>query len=362
MSMFRTRLVLGAAAVLVLAAGFAVLNTRESAAAAQSTDDAYVQADFTVVAPQVAGQLREVAVQDHQPVQAGDLLVGIDDRDLRIAADNAAARLRSGQAAIAGLEAQIARQRSVVVQARAAVASAGASLALAVSNRQRFANLARDGSGTVQAQQQAEAQWAIQQATQEREQAALRAAEQHTVVLAADLNKARAALLSAQAEQAAAALNLSRAQVLAPVAGVVTQRRARVGAYVRVGEPLLTLVPLDALYVEANFRETQLARLRAGHPVAITVDALPGLQLKGHVESLGPASGASLAAIPAHNATGNFTKIVQRLPVRIRLDAPQQGLDRLRVGMSVRPTVDVAATPLQNEAVLLGRGSVPVPR
>ena len=322
----RFRITVGTIAAVALVGAFFILNRPESSASRQSTDDAYVQADFTVIVPQVGGVITEVAVADHQEVQAGAPLVSIDERDLRIA------------------QAQIARQQSIIEQARAAVAAAGANLKLAEANRSRFTNLARDGSGTVQAQQQAEAQWEIQRAAHERDRAGLHSAEQQTAILRADLDKAQAALLAAQAEKAAADLNLSYARVTAPVGGVVAQRRARVGGYARVGEPLLTLVPLDAVYVEANFRETQLARVQVGQPVEVTVDALPGLRLKGRVESLGPASGVSFSTVPPHNATGNFTKIVQRLPVRIQLEPGQEDVRRLRVGMSVRPVIDVDAT------------------
>ncbi|MHA6890431.1 HlyD family secretion protein [Ralstonia pseudosolanacearum] len=337
----RFRAFTGLTVAAALAGAFLILNRPESEASEQSTDDAYVQADSTVIVSQVAGTITRVEVADHQEVQAGAPLASIDERDLRIAADNAKAHIASAQATIDGLQAQIARQQSTIEQARAAVAATGANLKLAEANRNRFANLARDGSGTVQAQQQADAQWDIQRAARERDLAGLHSAEQQTAILRADLEKARASLLSAQAEQATADLNLSYARVIAPVSGVVAQRSARVGGYARVGQPLLTLVPLDAVYVEANFRETQLAHVRVGQPATITVDALPNVRLKGRVESLGPASGVSFSTTPPHNATGNFTKIVQRLPVRIRIEPGQEDARLLRVGMSVRPSIDV---------------------
>lgn len=311
-------------------------------ASRQSTDDAYVQADFTVVAPQVAGVIARVQVEDNQAVKARDPLVGIDERDLRVALAAAKAQVASARAVTASQHAQLERQQSVIGQSRAAVVANAAQLKLAEADRERFTNLARDGSGTVQAKQQAEAQWEIQRAAHERDSAALRSAQQQVAILRADLEKAEAAALAAQAQQDAAELNLSYARIEAPVSGVVAQRRARVGNYVRPGDPLLTLVPLDALYVEANFRETQLSRMQVGQPVTLTVDGLPGVRLDGVVESLGPASGVSFSAVPAHNATGNFTKIVQRLPVRIALRPGQDALARLRVGISARPQVDAA--------------------
>lgn len=341
----RFRIVAGASVAAVVIGAFCILNRAESDAATHSTDDAYVQADFTVVAPQVTGIIARVRVEDNQPVRAGDPLVDIDERDLRIVMDAAKAQVASARAVTASLHAQLARQQSVIVQSRAAVVADAAQLRLAEADRQRFTNLARDGSGTVQAKQQADAHWEIQRAVHERDAAALRSSEQQVAILRADLEKAEAALLIAQAQRGAAELNLSYANIKAPVSGVVAQRRARVGNYVRPGDPLLTLVPLDALYVEANFRETQLAKMRVGQPVLLSVDALPDVRLDGVVESLGPASGVSFSAVPAHNATGNFTKIVQRLPVRIALRPGQEALTRLRVGMSVRPSVDVDAAP-----------------
>ncbi|WP_288254913.1 HlyD family secretion protein [uncultured Hydrogenophaga sp.] len=314
-------------AAAALGGAFLILNRPESAAIEQATDDAYVRADFTVIAPQVSGVIGRVAVHDHQYVPAGAALVEIDARGLRLA-------LASAQALVESLRAQSARQDSAIAQARAALAASLARRELAEVNLERFTNLARDGSGTVQARQQAQAEWDIQRAASERDRAGLRAAEQQHAVLRADIAKAQAARADAE-------LHLSYARITAPVAGTVAQRRARAGSYVRAGEPLLTLVPLDALYIEANFRETQLARVRVGQAVQIEVDALPGVQLRGRVQSLGPASGASFSPVPPQNATGNFTKIVQRLPVRIEIAPGQDDATRLRVGMSVRPRISL---------------------
>lgn len=318
------------AAAMVISAIW-ILNKSEAGAASQSTDDAYVRADFTVIAPQVSGVITTVSVDDNQQVEQGAPLFQIDDRELMVARENA-------QANIDSLNAQLERQQSLIAQANAAVAASSANLKLAERNHQRFINLARDGSGTVRDQQQAEAEWGVQRAAYDRDRAGLRAAEQQVKILHAELDKARAA-------KADADLRLSYTQVAAPITGTVAQRHARVGGYAHVGEPQLTLVPLDKIYIEANFRETQLARIQVGQTVDITVDALPDVHLTGHVDSVGPASGTSFSLVPPHNATGNFTKIVQRLPVRIRLDKEQKGVMRLRVGMSVTPTVHVADSP-----------------
>lgn len=351
----RFRLIASLIATAALVVGFLVLNRTESSASAQSTDDAYVQADFTVIVPQVSGVITQLSVEDNQAVRTGDPLVSIDERNLHIARRSAEARIASAQARIDNLTAQLDRQQSLIDQARAAVAAATANLQLAAADRKRFENLARDGSGTQQARQQADAHWHVQRAARERDLAGLHSAEQQTAILQAELAQARAGLQMAEAEKADAELNLSYAHIVAPIDGVVAQRRARLGGYARVGEPLLTLVPLHAVYVEANFRETQLARVQVGQPVEIEVDALPGVVLAGHVESLGPASGVSFSPVPPHNATGNFTKIVQRLPVRIRLEPEQEAIRDLRVGMSVKPTINVdaiATSPAQASASL----------
>jgi len=329
-------------AILAVAIGGIVhLNRPESSSATQSTDDAYVRADFTSVAAQVSGVVKEVLIRDNQQVVAGDLLVRIDDRDFIVAVDAAAAQVESAQANIASLQAHLARQQTAIRQAQAALAADDAAIALAEANRVRYRNLAADGSGTVQALQQAEAQLTIQLATRDKDLAGLLAARQQIDILQADLQKARAAMAQARAVHAAAQLKLSYTRITAPLSGAIGQKAVRVGAFVNPGQPLLAIVPLDGVYISANFRETQLARMQPGQLVSIQVDALPGETLMGVVESLAPASGVSYSAIPPHNATGNFTKIVQRLPVRIHIAPGQRAASRLKVGMSVVPEVHI---------------------
>lgn len=329
-------------AVLLLAVAIGCvlyLNRPESSASSQSTKDAYVQADFTFVAPQIAGKVDQIFVEENQQVKAGDLLATIDDRDFVVAVDAAKAQVSGANASVASLEARLAQQQNAIHQAQAAVAMDKAELVLARANHERYRNLAADGSGTVQAMQQAQSQLNIRLASQEKNQAGLKAAQQQVAILQAELEKAKAALAQAQAAQAAAELKLSYTRITAPVDGTVGQKSVRVGAFVNTGTPLLAIVPLDAVYIQANYRETQLAHIQIGQTVDIKVDALPGATLKGTVESLGPASGVSYSAIAPHNATGNFTKIVQRLPLRIRVDSGQPEANKLRVGMSVVPTI-----------------------
>jgi membrane fusion protein (multidrug efflux system) len=342
MALPRKAKITSVALVLAVATGCTLyINRPESSASTQSTDDAYVQADFTLVAPQVPGMVNQVLVTDNQTVRAGDLLAVLDDRDLVVAVNAAKARVASAQASIGSLQAHLIQQEATIRQAQAALAADDASLQLARENQVRYRNLSMDGSGTVQALQQAEAQVSIQLAIREKNQAGVSAARQQVTILNADLENARAALDQARAAESAAELKHSYTRITAPVAGTIDHKSVRVGAFVNVGQPLLAIVPLDNIYISANFRETQLARVRPGQAVQIEVDALPGVNLKGAVESLGPASGVSYSAVAPHEATGNFTKIVQRLPVRIRIDPGQPAAARLRVGMSVTPRIHV---------------------
>lgn len=334
--------IISAALLLTVAIGGALyLNRPESAASQQSTDDAYVQADFTMVAPQISGTIDQVSIEENQLVKKGQLLATIDNRDFVVAVEMAKAQVAGARANLASLQAHLVQQQTAIRQAQAVVAADDAALELARANRARYRNLASDGSGTVQALQQAEAQWGIQSASREKNQAGLQATRQQVDILKADLEKAAAALAQAQAAQAAAELTLSYTRIAAPIDGTVGRKTVRVGTFVNAGKPLLAIVPLDAAYVTANFRETQLARVQTGQAVDIEVDALPGDRLKGSVESLGPASGVSYSAVAPHNATGNFTRIVQRLPVRIRIDPGQPAMAKLRVGMSVTPTIHI---------------------
>ena len=342
MAMPQTAKITSVVLLLAMAAGCVLyLNRPESSAGTQSTDDAYVRADFTVIAPQVAGTVKRVLVQDNQVVRAGDPIAEIDDVDFVVAVTAAKARVESAQASVASLQAALRRQESSIRQAKAAVAADEAALRLARENLIRYRNLSSDGSGTVQALQQADAQVSIQAASWDKNLAGVEGARQQVNIIKADLANASAALAQARAAQAAAELKVSYTRITAPVSGVVGQRSVRVGSFVNIGQPLLAIVPLDQVFVTANFRETQLARVREGQRVDIKVDALPGEVLKGAVESLGPASGASYSMVAPQNATGNFTKIVQRLPIRIRIDPGQPAAARLRVGMSVVPTIHI---------------------
>lgn len=277
--------------------------------------------------------------EENQQVKAGDLLATINDADFIVAVDAAKAQVESANASIQNVQARLAQQQTAIRQAQMAIDVDNAELKLAKENQTRYRNLAADGSGTVQAMQQAEAQLSIHLASKNKSLAGLDAAKQQINILKAELESAKATLAQAKAAQAAAELKLSYTQITAPVDGVVGQKSVRAGTFINTGKPLMVIVPLNKLYITANFRETQLAHIKTGQNVDIKVDALPKTVLKGTVESVGPASGVSYSAVAPHNATGNFTKIVQRLPVRIRILPNQDEANKLRVGMSVIPTI-----------------------
>ncbi|MEO6381145.1 MAG: HlyD family secretion protein, partial [Nitrobacter sp.] len=305
----------------------------------ESTDDAYVKADSTIISPRVSGYIAKVLVSDNQTVKEGQVLARIDDHDFRTALDQARADVVAAEAAVGNLDAQIALQQPVIAQQTAGVAAAEAGLSFARQEQARYDGLMKTGSGTVQRAQQTDAALREKTAQLQHGQSALLAAQKKVDVLTTERSKAVAQVDRAQAVERQMALNLSYTTITAPVDGTVGARTLRVGQYVTTGTQLMAVVPLDAVYVVANFKETQLTHVRAGQPVDVRIDSFHGTRLKGHVDSLSPASGLEFALLPPDNATGNFTKIVQRVPVKIVLDDHHlAGL--LRPGMSAEPTVN----------------------
>ena len=311
----------------------------------ESTDDAYVKADSTIVSPKVSGYLAEVLVGDNETVKAGQVLARIDDRDFRTALNQAHADVAGAEAAVRNLDAQIALQQPVIAQETADIAGAEANLQFAQEEQARSEGLMKTGAGTIQRAQQTDAALREKVALLQHGRSGLLAAERKVEVLNTERAKAVAQLDRSRAAAAQAALNLSYSEVKAPVGGTVGARSLRVGQFVQAGTQLMAVVPLDAVYVVANFKETQLTHMRNGQPVEIRIDSFHAVRLRGHVDSLAPASGLEFALLPPDNATGNFTKIVQRVPVKIVLDDHSlSGL--LRPGMSAEPTVDTKATVL----------------
>jgi membrane fusion protein, multidrug efflux system len=320
---------------------------------AEETDDAYVRADVVTIAPRVAGTITQVLVADNQRVRAGDLLARIDPRDYRLKVEQAqgavaaaAGAVAAAQAHIGHLDALARQQRSVIARDDAATAARRAEAHLADLGLARQALLAGQQVSSQEALQTAQAEQGKTAAGLRQSRAALAASRAQIGVLArerdgalADAARARGMLQQARATLAAARLDLERTALRAPVDGQVGQRVARPGQYADIGTPLMALVPM-ALYVVANYKETQIARIRPGQRVELAVDALGGAVLRGRVDSFAPASGAQFALLPPDNATGNFTKIVQRMPLRIRFEPGQGRLGDLRPGMSVEASVD----------------------
>jgi membrane fusion protein (multidrug efflux system) len=305
-----------------------------------STDDAYVQADSTLVAPRVSGYVAQVLIEDHQPVKAGQVLARLDERDFGAAWDQTRADVQASEAEVGDLQAQLAEQRATIARARASVAASRAALDLANINRERYRKMAGIGFGSLQQSQEADAEARERTADLARDRAAAASAEGQAKVLQAKIVQAQALHERSQAIERQAALELGYTTITAPIDGVVAARTIRVGQYVQSGTQLMALVPLHEVYVTANFKETQLTHVRAGEPVRLRVDTFPGAHLQACVESLAPASGLEFSLLPPDNATGNFTKIVQRIPVRIRLDSHDPLIGRLRPGMSVEASID----------------------
>jgi len=305
-----------------------------------STDDAYLQADSVSISPQIAGYIVAAPVQDNQAVAPGQLLARIDDRDYRTALAAAQANADSAAAGAEMLVQQMAQQTYAIAEAQAAVASDQATLSFARQNYGRYASLAQNGAATAQEAQQSGTSAKNSQANLQRDLAALGVARTQMAVLSAELVKAQAGVGLAQANLAQARLNLGYTIITSPIEGVVGERSLRVGQYVEAATPLMAVVPLQSVYITANYKETQLTDVRPGQKVAVSVDTFPGAVVHGVVNSIAPASGEEFALLPPDNATGNFTKIVQRVPVKISIDPHDPLIGQLRPGMSAEPAID----------------------
>jgi len=310
----------------------------------QDTDDAYVGGDITVIGPKVSGYITQLNVTDNQYVHAGDLLVKIDDRDYRAALAKAEGAVAAQEALLLNLDATEQLQQAVINEAKASIAAASAEATRAHDDEVRYRELAGRAAVSVESAQRADAADKTARANTDKAQAAWIAAQRQLNVIASQKQQARAALAQAKAERDLAVLNVSYTELRAPVDGVIGNRRARVGAYAAAGAQQLSVVPAHGLWVDANFKEDQLAHMQPGQLVEIRADVLPGRTFHGHVTSLAPATGAEFSVLPPENATGNFTKIVQRVPVRIALDNKDDALGLLRPGLSVVADVDTRAS------------------
>jgi membrane fusion protein (multidrug efflux system) len=311
-----------------------------------STDDAYVKADSTTVAPKVSGYLHEVLVGDNELVKAGQILARIDDRDFKVALHQAEADVAAAQSAIASKQAQLEIQEAVIDATKATIDVDNTAVTFAAQENKRYTDLATSGYGSVQNAQQAQSHIAGARAATTRDSANLASAIKQVDLLKAEINQANAALARTEATQSQAELNLGYTTIVAPIDGVVGNRTLRVGQYVQAGTQLMAVVPIAGAHVVANFKETQLTAVRKGQAVEIGVDMFPGQPVHGHVDSIAPASGQEFALLPPDNATGNFTKVVQRIPVKITLDRDNAAID-LRPGMSVTPAIETRSRPEQ---------------
>lgn len=306
----------------------------------EDTDDAYVGADVTVISAKVPGYIAEVAVVDNQFVKAGDVLARIDARDYDAALAKADGAVAAQRARLANLDAVELLQQAIISQAKAQIEARSAEAQRALNDRVRYQTLVNSQAVSVQSAQRVEATWKTAQADRAHAEAGLLAARQQLAVIDTQRQQTRAALAQAEADREQARLNILYTELRAPVDGYVGNRRAKVGAFAASGSQLISVVPAHGLWVDANFKEDQLAHMQVGQTVSVTADILPGRTFHGRIESIAPATGAQFSVLPPENATGNFTKIVQRVPVRVRLEGSDADFGALRPGLSVVAEVD----------------------
>src|ERR1700726_197283 len=308
----------------------------------ESTDDAFIAARQSALAPKVSGYITAVPVTDNEHVAAGEVIARIDDRDYRIALEQAEAQVAAAHASIENIDAQLDVQQAQIAANQAKVDQAQAALVFAEQQAARYEHLGQTGYGTVQNEQQYTSQLHQQQAALASAQATLKLAQRQIEALKAQRDSAVASLRQAEAQRDQAELNLSYTTVTAAQPGRVVNLPAAVGQFAQPGTSLTMFVP-DEIWVTANFKEIQLDHMRPGDPATLAIDAYPERKIHGHVESVQPGSGTAFSLLPAQNATGNYVKIVQRVPVKIIMDNPPADV-ALGPGMSVVPTVRVDST------------------
>ncbi len=332
----RKRVLMGVAALLLAGAAWGGFNYVTAGRFMVSTDDAYVRADATTLAAKVPGYVASLAVENNTYVHTGDVVARIDEGDYRLAVDAARDKVDTQRA----IGRQIPAREAMVEQAKAQLASSLAQATRAQSELDRQQKLAGNAFASQQTLEQALANRDQANAAVQGAQAAVAAASANVDVLKAQQQEASGTLNELQTAQAKAERDLSFTLIRAPIDGVIGNRSVQTGDYVQPGQRFASLVPLDDVYIDANFKETQLRRLRPGQPVSVSVDALPEHDIVGTVASMSPASGSTFSLLPPDNATGNFTKIVQRIPVRIKVPADVAARRLLRPGMSVVVSVN----------------------
>jgi membrane fusion protein, multidrug efflux system len=308
-----------------------------------STDDAYIAADSSMIAAKVSGYVTDVAVNQDERVERGQLLVRIDPRDYENALALAQANAATARAQIANDQAQLGLQQATIAAAQAKIQGDQAELAYAAQNQIRYSRLSATGASPIQTTDLATTNLATAHATLAADQAGLTRANREVSVLDADLAQAQASLKLADARTRQATLNLSHTDIRAPFDGVVGDKTVALGDYLQPGTQIMAVVPLSQVYILANYKETQITNIRPGQTVDVSVDAFPNLKVTGWVDSVFPDSGQEFALLPPDNATGNFTKIVQRVPVKIYLHLNPELIGKLRPGLSVEPSIDTRA-------------------
>lgn len=348
----RTRLILLIIALVVVVVGVLwFLRYQSYGKYQQSTNDAYIQADAVTVASKVSGYVEQVFVADNQPVKQGDALLRIDPRDYRAQAQQYQAQIDVAQANAEGVRAQIREQEAGIAQAQAQLASAQNDLRFARTESARYAPLVATGAETGEKLSQLRNQQHEAEAQVAAAHAALVSAQRRIGTLQAQVGQALSQGKAAQAQLAAANVNVGSTVIRASANGRIGNKTVEPGQFIQPATRLMSIVPVTQLYIEANFKETQLGLMRPGQPVTIKVDALDGITLHGRVESVSPGTGAQFSLLPPQNATGNFTKIVQRVPVRIAIDATKSARDLLLPGMSVDVTVDTLSAKGERERI-----------
>ena len=331
----RKRILMGVALAVLAGIGWSGFNYITAGRYLVSTDDAYVRANATTLAAKIAGYVASLEVEDNVYVHAGDVIARIDDGDYRLAVDAARDKLATQQATVERIGRQVPAQQAQVEQAKAQLTSAKAQAVRAQSELERQQALAGKEFASRQTLEQAQSNRDQTAAAVLGAQAAIDQAAANVDVLKAQQQEASRTLAELQTAVAKAERDLSFTQIRAPIDGVIGNRAVHTGDFVQTGQRLASLVPLDEVYIDANFKETQLARLQPGQPVNVEVDAIPDHAIAGEVLSVSPASGSTFSLLPPDNATGNFTKIVQRIAVRIQVPADVAARRQLRPGMSV---------------------------
>ena len=314
----------------------------------ETTDDAFLQADKVTVAPKVGGFVAESFVTDNQPVRAGDVLARIDDRDYQVVLLQDEADLDKAKASVEGVASALIQQNARIVEAKADVANTGAALAFADQEQKRYGDLLARGAGTTQRSQQASSDLLMKQAASDKAGAAYEAAKTQVDGLRSLEAAERASLRRAEINLEQARLNISYTTIKAPIDGIVGDRAMRKGQLVQPGSNLMTIVPMgQAIYLIANFKETQTGQMVEGQAARFTIDAFGDHVFHGHIDSFAPGTGSQFALLPPENATGNFTKIVQRVPVKISLDPGDPLIARLRPGLSAEAVIDTRDEPVR---------------